>query len=168
MSPLSFCVILCHFLSLWVILSLFESRLNSSNWLKLTQLRQIDPVRKISHILHHFKSLWVTLIHFESFRVRLDLTQTVSKWLKMTQKYYFVLASIMCTFLAHEKIESCGPIDLFVSLVLSWHALIFLFRKQHPWHRRKSSISKTKSFAGSSWGMVWAVWSTCNTVNCTP
>ena len=108
MLPLSFWVVLCHFVpfvSLWVFLSPDSMAQNDSEWLRMTQLSPINPIKKNSHILHHFESVWVSLIW-----VRLDLTQTVSKWLKMIQKCCFRLASTMRTFLAYEMIELCFPI----------------------------------------------------------
>jgi hypothetical protein len=66
MLPLSISVILSHFESFSVILSYFESRLNGSKLLKMTQLSQINPIKKNLHILHCFEWFWVTLSHFLS------------------------------------------------------------------------------------------------------
>ena len=64
----------------------------------------------------------------------------------MMQKGYVRSASIMCTFLAYEKIESCVPVDLFVIVALFRHSPIFPFRND----RSDSSISRKLEFAGSS------------------
>ena len=91
------------------------------NGLKLTQWVRSNLLRG-NHtyciIMSHFESFWVALCCFESFWVRLNLTQTVSKCLKMMWKYCFRLASTMCTFLANEIIESSWDRDGLVQKTL--------------------------------------------------
>ena len=121
-------------------LSHFESELNGSNWLKLTQLSQINTDTEFTHIA----SFWVTLIHFESFesvwliRVRLDLTQAVSKWHKRQQICYVRLASMMCTFLAYEKLNRM----FLLTLLWLWHYSDICQIFQHPLHRSDSPLQE--------------------------
>ena len=123
---------------------------NDSKWLNWVQSIRVTRIWTYFIILSHFESLWVSLRHFEAFWVRLDLTQAVSKCLKMRWKYYLILAWTMCTFLAYEIFESCVPIYLLAIMVLLWHSLIGPLRKHYQRHKCYSSISKKILFAGSS------------------